>query len=244
MKKIGICLLAYGEEHIKECIFLINNMKFYKKDIKFFVGTDSVDEFNNMDNVEVIKIDEPFNYNLKRKSVEVAFKECDVIVIMDTDIIEHVLYHGDTSINSVDFTRLNDIEDGMYCDIIQGFDLNLFHTYQKRIYDLTGGYDGLLHLFEHIIIFKITDEKVKNELMENWETFYKETLDTPQPDSLTGKKGSMEGLLIHGSAYKAGIKFTRIFNNPITDHFFGRFYHYNADNKKSDIVKLKGRSII
>lgn len=244
MKKIGICLLAYGEEHIKECIFLINNMKFYKKDIKFFVGTDSVDEFNNMDNVEVIKIDEPFNYNLKRKSVEVAFKECDVVVIMDTDIIEHVLYDTIPTVNKVDFNKLNDIEDGMYSDIIDGFGLNLVHRYQKKIYDLTDGYDGLLHLFEHIIIFKISEENVKNELMKNWDTFYYETLDTPQPYSFTGKNGSMEGLLIHGSAYKAGIKFTRIFDNPITEHFFSRFYHYNADNKKSDIVKLKGRSII
>lgn len=244
MKKIGICLLAYGEEHIKECIFLINNLKNYKKDIIFFVGTNSVDDFNNMYGVKVIKIDEPFNYNLKRKSVEVAFNECDVVVIMDTDIIEHVLYDSVPTENKIEFKKLNEIEDGMYCDIIEGFDLSLIHQYQKKIYDLTGGYDGLLHLFEHIIIFKVTDEKVKNELMKNWDTFYYETLDTPQPDSLSGLKGSMEGLLIHGSAYKAGLKFTRIYNDPITSSFFSRFYHYNEDNKKSDIIKLKGRSII
>lgn len=243
MKKIGICLLAYGDEHIKECIFLINNMMFYKE-IIFFVGTNSIDDFKDISNVNVIKIDEPFNYNLKRKAVEVAFKECDIVVIMDTDIIEHVLYHGDTTTNKSIFNSLNDIDDGMYCDIIDGFNLNLFHHYQKKVYDLTDGYDGLLHLFEHIIILKTSNEKIKNDFLKYWEFFYNESLEE-QPLSLESRqKGAMEGLLIHGCAYKAGLKFIRIFNTPITDYFFNRFYHYHADEKKIDIVKTKGRSII
>lgn len=243
MKKIGVCLLAYGDEHIKECLFFINNMKFYKE-IVFFIGTNSVDDFKDIPNVKVTKIDEPFNYNLKRKSVEVALKECDIIVIMDTDIIEHILYHGDTTTNKSIFNTLNDIEDGMYSDYINFFDLNLEHHYQKKVYDLSGFYDGLLHVLEHIIILKITDEKIKERFIENWEHFYNETLEV-QPFSLVSKqKGAMEGLLIHGCVHKAGLKFTRVFDNPITDYFFCRFYHYDADVNKPNIVSTKGRSII
>ena len=146
--------------------------------------------------------------------------------------------------NKTIFNSLNELEDGMYSDYINFFDLNLEHHYQKKIYELSGFYDGLLHVLEHIIILKITDEKVKERFIENWNYFFEESLEH-QPLSLVSKqKGAMEGLLIHGCIHKAGLKFTRVFDNPITDYFFCRFYHYDADEKKVDIVKAKGRSII
>lgn len=244
MKKIGICLLAYGEEHINEALFLIKNLMYYKSQIDFYVGTNCVEKFNNLPYVKVFEITEDFNYNLKRVAVKEAFKDCDIVIMMDSDVMEHVLYKGDITTEKINFNKLYSLDDGMYCDIIEGFNLNLYHRYQKKIYELSGNFEGLLHLYEHIIFLKITDDKTKDNFIKNWEFFYNESIDE-QPLSLdSNQRGAMEGLLIYGCIHKSGLKFTRVFNNPITDYIFNRFYHYNADKKKQEIVKLKGRSII
>ena len=96
--------LAYGEEHIKEFNIVAKSILKLNTNYKIIVGTDSPSDI--VEGVyTVIKINEPFNYNLKRIVIEHSLKEFNTILFLDTDIF---IRYG------INFSILDNLEDGMY----------------------------------------------------------------------------------------------------------------------------------
>jgi len=81
----GICFLAYGEEYIKEFNIVAESLIKLNNEFKIFVVTDQPDWIIN-GVYKIIKVEEEFNFNLKRIVIEEALKENDTILFLDTDI--------------------------------------------------------------------------------------------------------------------------------------------------------------
>lgn len=227
MKKIGICILAYGEEHIDETNFLIENLLKYNNQINIYVCTDNIHKLHKNVN-QIIFTNEDFNYNLKRISVSVALNECDIIVMMDSDII---IRNG-----NVNFHDLNYIDDGLYSSLLSTNykrlrKFNYTEPYQKFLYG-QNSHNDLRCIFEYLVILKITDKQKKADFINNWNFLYNETKNI-QPYSFDGSKyGAMEGLIMYVSSMKSNIKNYDSSDNPISNCFFNCFYHYNSEKDK------------
>lgn len=235
MKKIGVCILAYDDVHINECNLLINKLHNFGN-IKIYVGTNSIEKINKKAD-KIINIIEPFNYNLKRIAVKEALKECDTIIMMDSDIFINV--------NKINFSELNYIEDGLY-----SFLLNT--KYKFPILDYNNSYEKtlrhhnndkeLLCIFEYLIVLKISDEKQKRNFINNWNLLYDETKYI-QPYSWNGLNyGAMEGLIIYISCVNSNIEVFDSTENEKVSTFFQYFYHYRGVNI-SELYKEKIRLI-
>jgi len=77
--------LAYGEEYIKEFNIVAESLIKLNNEFKIFVVTDQPDWIIN-GVYKIIKVEEEFNFNLKRIVIEEALKENDTILFLDTDI--------------------------------------------------------------------------------------------------------------------------------------------------------------
>ena len=74
------CFLAYGDEHIDEFNIVAKSLLKLNPEYKIIVGTDSEDKI--IDGVyKIIKIDEPFNYNLKRIVIKEAFVDFNTLIL-------------------------------------------------------------------------------------------------------------------------------------------------------------------
>jgi hypothetical protein len=219
MNKIGICLLGYGDEHIKECNSLIDKLSKFKNKISIYVGTDSVEKISkNAD--KIINIIVPFNYNLKRISVREALKDCNIIILMDSDII---------LINSsINFSDLNNIEDGIYSYFVKkNYKRDYNIDYQRIIYNYNNNRD-LHQIHEFFMILKMTDEQKKIDFIYNWDTLY-EITEGVQPIAFNGNHGSQEGLILYVSGIKSGIKCFDISDNENINIFVNSFHHYHKE---------------
>lgn len=233
MSKVGICFLAYGDEHINECNFLIDRLSKFKNDIKIFVGSDSVEKINK--NVyNIINITESFNYNLKIVSVREALKECDIIILMDSDIF---------LINDkINFLFLNTLDDGIYSYFIKKhYERNYINSkYQNILYNYNDKIE-LNCIHEYLVILKLSDEKKKKNFIYNWELLYEMTKDV-QPIALDGVHyGAQEGLILYVSGIKSGIKCFDASENEYVNNFFNSFYHIGE--KKKHLIKHSGTLI-
>ena len=82
----AITFLAFGEEHINEFNTTTKQLLDFDNNLHIYVVTDNKELIENKD-IHIREIDEPFNYNLKRKSFDFAFEQHNVVMYMDTDIL-------------------------------------------------------------------------------------------------------------------------------------------------------------
>lgn len=219
---IGVCILAYGEEHIKECLKLLGQLKPYK--LNFYITTNNPSAFQ-IHNVTTIHTTEPFNYNLKRLGFKSALENSDCVIMLDTDIYIK---------SGIDFSILENIEDGMYLrwQRVVSEDTKLSSEIEYLYIDKIKEVSNLNELFfidESTLIFKISDNLTKLKIIECWGNLYNETKSI-QPEYRY--KGAVEGLIIYASVLSSDISVKYGMIEPI----FQNIVHYKKygkiDNKR------------
>ena len=158
------CFLAYGEEHINEFNIVAKSILKLNTNFKIIVGTDSpTDIINGV--YDIIQINEGFNYNLKRVVIEHAFKEFDTILFLDTDIFIKT---------GVDFSILDELNDGMYAAEIVGLDtlkdvygsLEYMREYLDELTKIYSNEFFLIH--EGIFVLELKNNKQKEDFIKYW----------------------------------------------------------------------------
>ena len=188
---IGISILAYDDQHIKECMIIVFLMKDH--DVKFYITTNKPDLITKGNNIIIIETNEPFNYNLKRLGLRRALEENELAIMMDTDMFIK------TGFNLLDFHGL---EEGIYVRW-KGLVTNktklssdIEYDYIERVREKSGIRD-LYFIDESTIIFKIIDQNKKKKIVDYWDDFYTET-ESLQP--IYRNKGAVEGIIIYACA--------------------------------------------
>ena len=213
--------LAYGEEHIKEFNIVAKSILKLNPDYKIIVGTDSpIDIIDGTYNI--IEINEPFNYNLKRIVIEHSLKEFNTILFLDTDIF---IRYG------INFSILDNLEDGMYAAEIVGLaklcDAGGSLEYMRGYLDELGKTykDELFLINEGIFILNLSDIKQKKDFIKYWKEIDIQT--RPYHKVAYDLPGAMEGLIMWIAVQKSNIKLTlmegeieKLFN--LISHFGGR----------------------
>lgn len=112
MDNFGICLLAYGDEHINEFNDLILTHP------HIFVLTDDKAKIHNQ-SINFIETVEDFNFNLKRHVIAEAFKQYETVVLLDTDV----------KVTPQSFSNIDKlVSDGMY---VKWIDNQLTHKNER-----------------------------------------------------------------------------------------------------------------
>lgn len=193
------CFLAYGDEHIKEFNIVAKSILQLNSNFKIIVGTDSPSDI--IEGVyDIIKIDEPFNYNLKRVVIEHSLKEFNTILFLDTDVF---IRYG------VNFSVLDILEDGMYAAEIVGLeelrDVYGSLEYMKEYLDELGKVytNELFLVHEGIFILNLSDDKQKEDFIRHWEEVDIQT--RPYHKLAYDLPGAMEGLIIWIAIQKSNI---------------------------------------
>jgi len=223
---IGISILAYGNEHIEECIKLLNQLDGYG--LKFYITTDNPSSFPQLDNIVIVHTAEPFNYNLKRLGFRKALEDSDCVIMLDTDVYIK---------SGIDFSGLNDIKDGMYLrwQQICSKDTKLSSEIEYEYIDKVKEISGLPQLFfidESTLVFKISESEIRTKLIEYWDMLYTET-ESIQPTYRYS--GAVEGIMIYASVLKSGNSVKQGYITP----FFSNIIHYKKYgelNHKKDII--------
>jgi len=195
----GICFLAHGEEHIEEFNIVAESLLEINKEFKIFVGTDN--PYDITDGVyKIIKIEDEFNFNLKRIVIEEALKEVNTILFLDTDIFIR---------NGIDFSVIDNLNNNtIYADEVVDMDKlkDVYGSldYMKEYLDiLTPMIETPLFLIhEGLFILKTTNE-TKDLFLKNWEEIDLQT--RPYQKLAYGLLGAMEGLIIYISLIKSDI---------------------------------------
>ena len=194
------CLLAYGEEHINEFNIVAKSLLQISPEYKIIVGTDSPEQI--VEGIyKIIKIEEPFNYNLKRVVIEEALKEFNTLMFLDTDIFIR---------NGIDFSILDKVGAGMHVAEIVNLD---------KLRDVYGSLDymkdylielSLIHLDDlHLVhegyfILKIEDKEQKESFIKHWKDIDIQT--RPYQRLAYDLPGAMEGIIIWIALHRSGIK--------------------------------------
>lgn len=218
------CFLAYGEEHINEFNIVAKSLLKINPEYKVVVGTDSPDKIIQAI-YKVIKIEEPFNYNLKRVVIEEALKEFDTLMFLDTDIFIR---------NGVDFSILNEIKAGMYVAEIVNLD---------KLRDVYGSLDymkdylsqlSLIHLddlylvHEGYFVLKLQDSEKKENFIKYWRDIDNQT--RPYQKLAYDLPGAMEGIIIWIAVQQANI------NIELADKEVAKLFefisHFGKRNRK------------
>lgn len=228
---VAISILAYGTEHIEEFRDLIN--KIHKPPV--FVYTDS-DDIEESCNVIPITSQEPFNYNLKRNAIDFAFRENDVVVMMDTDIRFDYEY---------DFTNLTDIEEGLHVywmGSVQNYKdkkisitqvlnnktgIDEINSYGEKLITCGATIDNITFFDEFIFVLKISDASKKKDFIETWKTIDNQTkMSQPKDRHNNELNGALESLIISLSCNMNGIKI--INNSEKVKRLFDAVVHYGS----------------
>jgi hypothetical protein len=222
---IGICLIAFGEEHVNECKSIIN-----KFDSNLYILTD--DETFITDNVMVDKT--TFNFNKKRIPIFEAFKKHNITICFDTDI------DLKTNINPDLFEN---IEDGLYVkwlgnvQFIRGQKISInqilkgnspfddLNQYGESLVRCGANESNVCFFDEYVFVLKISNEETKKEFITNWESIYNSTLYS-QPKDRHGYNlnGSLESLIISLACNLSKIK---LYFNELQP-FFNSVVHYDS----------------
>ena len=247
MKKIAVSLLACGDEHIAECNYLLDSLSKYKEELNFIVASDSPEKIKEP-SAKIIKINEDFNFNLKRIPINVALEEHDIVLSMDTDMF--------ITKKNIDFSTLYDMEDGMHVwwldrevefmkekITIKGDGENeVNNEYLRKLHELNTTPKDLFFLDECFILIKLSDVKKKELFIENWNYIFEETLYT-QPSN--GIIGAMEGLIIYLSCLRSDIDIYNVnHNNEFYFKFFCNFYHCNYVTNRDELFKSNVKKLI
>lgn len=211
--KIAIALLAYGDEHINECLnllFSLNTKLNYN--FEYYVATDKPQKFN-LYKVNCIFIDEEFNYNLKNVPINESLKYHDIVIFMDVDT---------EVIGNVEFEKLFNIEDGLHATTDDNFK-NKETTYYSVLKNHTNGHEPIC-VFEHFFILKIQNQQSKINFIDIWNKLNEET--KPFQIESKGCIGAEEGLIIGTSCLLNNIKILNPLNKETFD-FFLPFKHFN-----------------
>lgn len=218
------CFLAYGEEHINEFNIVAKSILKLNTNFKIIVGTDSPSDIINGVH-DIIQINEGFNYNLKRLVIEQAFKEFDTILFLDTDIF---IRYG------INFSILDNLEDGMYAAEIVGLD-KLRDVYGSLEYmreyldELSKIYmDELFLIHEGIFVINLSDVEQKKDFIKYWKEIDIQT--RPYHKLAYDLPGAMEGLIMWIAVQKSNIKLT-LMEGKI-ENLFRCIRHYGKRNCK------------
>jgi hypothetical protein len=210
MKEIGIAMLAHGEEHIGECISLLKSIKEkIKFEFEFYIATNNIEKFKEFD-VNILVINEDFNYNLKRIPIGESMKNHEITIFIDSDTIV---------INDIDFENIFDFEDGLHALIFK--DYPKVYPYYGEV-QKSSGVDDITYIFEFFFIIKLKDFNKREEFIKNWNRIYYETI--PTHIYSKNQRGSQVGLVIGSSCETSGIKII----DPIGSdrlRFFHSFEH-------------------
>lgn len=216
--------LAYGEEHIKEFNIVAKSILKLNPDYKIIVGTDSpIDIIDGTYNI--IEINEPFNYNLKRIVIEHSLKEFNTILFLDTDIF---IRYG------INFSILDNLEDGMYAAEIVGLaklcDAGGSLEYMREYLDELGKTykDELFLINEGIFILNLSDIKQKKDFIKYWKEIDIQT--RPYHKVAYDLPGAMEGLIMWIAVQKSNIKLT-LMEGEI-EKLFNFISHFGSRNRK------------
>lgn len=231
--KISLSFLAIGKKHIKECLFIINSLIKNNK-LNFVVVTDDPDSFINLP-IKIIKIDENFNYNLKRKPLQEALKLSDISIMMDTDIL---IFN-----NRINFSILYNIPDGLYVtwrnDSVnfmgKKISINDKNEYFEKLKTFNNSNIPLQFIDEYFIILKLSDNEKKIEFIKNWNKYFEKTKEI-QPNN--GRPGAIEGLIIYLSAILSNINIYDIRDNNKILLFVKNFYHYNKEHYNCEVIDI------
>lgn len=222
----GICFLAYGKEHINEFNAAAEYLLSLNKNFKIFVATDNPN--NIISGVyNVIKINEPFNYNLKRVVIESALKEVDTILFLDTDV--YVNKDTDFSIieNIINNTNESTIFAAEVVDLYKLRDVYGSLDYMKEYLDiLTPMIDTpLLLVHEGIFVLKITNQNQKNNFLTLWKEIDLQT--RPYQKLAYDLLGAMEGIIMYISLIKSNIKIELPIDKNIK-YLYSKIIHFGA----------------
>jgi len=216
--------LAYGEEHIKEFNIVAKSILKLNPDYKIIVGTDSpIDIIDGTYNI--IEINEPFNYNLKRIVIEHSLKEFNTILFLDTDIF---IRYG------INFSILDNLEDGMYAAEIVGLaklcDAGGSLEYMREYLDELGKIykDELFLINEGIFILNLSDINQKKYFIKYWKEIDIQT--RPYHKLAYDLPGAMEGLIMWIAVQKSNIKLT-LMEGEI-EKLFNLISHFGSRNRK------------
>lgn len=220
----AICFLAYGVEHIIEFNIVAKTLLKIDKNVKIFVGTDSPDSID--DGVyKIIKINDDFNFNLKRLVIESALNEYDTILFLDTDVLIYekidlsILDNiNENKIYVAELVGLNDLRD-VYgsLDYMENY-LNILKTFNDELQLIHEGY----------FILKINNKEQKHMFIKTWEEI--DLITRSEQKMAYNLLGAMEGLIIYISVIKSNIDI-EIQNGKIKT-LFNKIIHLGKPNNK------------
>jgi hypothetical protein len=224
----AITFLAFGEEHINEFNTTTKQLLDFDNNLHIYVVTDNKELIENKD-IHIREIDEPFNYNLKRKSFEFAFEQHNVVMYMDTDI----LFHG-----KPDFNYVRGVDEGMHIKWFSGStqykgEIITIEDMCQTDYGKMIDNENIMFLNEFLMILRIDDPDKRKLFTNAWDDLNNTTL-SHQPNN--GYDGALEGLIISAICDQLNIKI----ESPRNEFFFnilniGTLNYYTKKLNKSII---------
>lgn len=228
----GICLLAFGKEHVNECNHLIKSLFEIDKDLDIFVYTNDFD-YDIRGNVRRVLTTTEFNYNLKVEAVNFGLLYYDTVLFIDTD----------THINkSIKFSLLDNIkQDGFYTtkepytvfthddEVVSVHSLINNTDYGKEIVKLSG-LSNLSFLDEQKFVIRIEDEEKRYEFCQTWKKLFKNTKETHIENKHTGSPGIYEGLIMSTTCKLQNLPI--VSDNVNTKSLFNNMSHYGWEIDK------------
>jgi hypothetical protein len=217
------CFTAYGDEHINEYNVLVDSLLKMNDQIKVIVTTDDKERIDNR-TYKVIELKETFNYNLKRVSIEEAFKETDTVIYLDTDIIFR---------NNIDFRFLDDLRhDYLYIEELFHLDhfrdrkgsLNYLGDY---ITTLSNIHPDLYLINEGMFILK-TNRGL--EFTRHWKEIDEQTRGVQKMNDQY--YGAMEGFIMWISMVKSSIEPCIAKKGDNIWEFYRNMIHTGQDKQK------------
>ena len=218
------CFLAYGDEHINEFNIVAKSLLKLNSEYRIVVGTDCPDKL--LEGIyKVVKIDEPFNYNLKRIVIEEALKEFNMLLFLDTDIFIRT---------GIDFSILDKISDGLYVaevvnldklrDVYGSLDYMKEYLDKLRLIYL----EELFLVHEGYFVLKLKNKEQKENFIKYWKEIDNQT--RPYQKLAYDLPGAMEGIIMWIAAQKSGIR-VRL-PGPKVRRVFERISHFGKRNCK------------
>jgi hypothetical protein len=224
MCKIGICILAVGDEHIEESLNLINSIKkIIEYNFDYYIATDKPEMFVD-ENIKTKKITERFNYNLKRIPIELGLEYTDTIIFLDSDTV---------AIKNINFNEIENLRDGIYGSLVYNLITVNYEKYHEKIFNISNN-TNIPYFFEHNLIIKLSDVEKRKKFIQNWEYIFEETKDVQNYSK--GHYGSCEGIIIGLSCVLSEIEIIDIVVENEYLQYFLVFHHYCNELDKSKYI--------
>lgn len=212
------CFLAYGEEHINEFNIVAKSILKLDPTFKIVVATDLPG--NIVKGVyKIVKLEEEFNYNLKRAALAAALEEFNTVLFLDTDMFLRT---------GIDFSEIDSLKDGIYVAEVVGLDslrdvygsLDYMSDYLKKLKTIYSGELFLVH--EGYFILKIESDQQKEKFLQHWQEIDEQT--RPYQRLAYNLPGAMEGIIIWIALQKANINIE--LTNKKAIKIFERLSHF------------------